>query len=175
MKANDVYGYKEVEVFENQRLRPLFGWGSAGYLFPMDPACFSDESGTVNSDTDRLQDILPPTGYEWANEWTLSKSHNVPDKEGWSYGSSFASLAARSKTDTRVKGWAIHHVVRRRLWRRLARPIRGSVVNTAPTLAVQVGVYGTRHDLLTGCTGNKCSAGAQTGATEWLLRCSLGI
>lgn len=122
-KTKDRHGYKEVEVFENQRLRPLFGWGSSGYLLHIDPSPFSDESGEVNCDASSISDIKAPAGFEWATDWKICRNHTATDENGWSYASSFWRLLARYKAHSSSDHRAPHHVTRRRMWRRIARPI----------------------------------------------------
>jgi hypothetical protein len=122
LAVKDVNGYKEVHVFENERLRPLFGWGSVGHLFRIDPPPFSHECGEGDSKVNSLRDINPPVGYEWATEWKISTTHTNTDDEGWSYSSTFSRLSARWKDTRSSSTRLVHHVTRRRMWTRLARP-----------------------------------------------------
>jgi hypothetical protein len=127
MKVGRVRGYQEVSVFENQRYRPLFGWGSKGFLFPHDRSPFSDETGqTTFSSANTLNEIPPPPNYEWATPWKFNQDYTTVDGEGWCYARSFSRLSEKLEAGTSSSTPRPGHVVRRRLWTRYARRLRSS-------------------------------------------------
>lgn len=140
LKVKEINGYKEVAVFENERLRPLFGWGSIGHLFRIDPPRFSDENGEGDREVKNLTDICPPVGYDWANEWRVTNIPLSTDEEGWSYASTFSKLSTRWKENRNSSSRSVHHVTRRRLWTRLARPLSKPTQTLKSTRQVGSGI-----------------------------------
>ncbi len=129
-----VRGYQEIEVYENQRYRPLFGWGSKGYLLPhLDRLQFTNETGEVKYDVRDLEEISPPSSYEWATIWKINYNYTTVDEEGWSYSSSFIRLSQKFYLQISSKIPRVGHVVRRRLWTRFARPLRASLTSDLDT------------------------------------------
>ena len=127
VKIGKVRGYQETNIFENQRYRPLFGWGSKGYLFTNERTEFSDETGEKRYEIKDLEEILPPSNFEWVTTWTINYSYTKVDLEGWCYATTFQRLSEKlvlNKSSNKVKPG---HVVRRRLWTRLSRALRSSI------------------------------------------------
>jgi hypothetical protein len=126
MKVGRVRGYQEVFVFENQRYRPLFGWGSKGFLFPHDRAPYSDETGNTSYPASNLDEIPPPPNCEWATPWKLNQEYTDVDGEGWCYARSFSRLSEKFESKRSSSTPRPGHVVRRRMWSRYARGLRSS-------------------------------------------------
>jgi hypothetical protein len=122
-----VKGYQEICLFENQRYRPLFGWGSKGFLFPHDRSPFSDETGKVAYMVDLLEDVPPPPNCEWATAWKISHDYTEVDAEGWSYSTTFSRLSEKLTSKRSSSTPRPRHVVRRRMWSRYARRLRASL------------------------------------------------
>jgi hypothetical protein len=145
-KVGRVKGYQEICLFENQRYRPLFGWGSKGFLFPHDRSPFSDETGRVAYAVHLLEDVPPPPNCEWVTAWKISHDYTEVDAEGWSYSSSFSRLSEKLTKKTSSSTPRPGHVVRRRMWSRYARRLRASL---SPSEDIFEQVQSQRFDQLT--------------------------
>ncbi len=94
--VTDVVESKSIEkkknvlsVFNNQRRALLTLSFGPGNLFANDRDAFTDETGErsfLNCKT--LEDVLPPTGYEWAlgSKWYIDQQYTSTDEFGWVYG-----------------------------------------------------------------------------------------
>lgn len=129
IKTGRIRGYEEICIFENQRYRPLFGWGSKGFLFPKERSMYSDESGEVSFAVSKLDEIPAPPGYEWATGWKIDLKSDSVDSEGWCYARTFAKLSENLSSGKSANVPRPGHVVRRRMWTRYARRIRPSVTS----------------------------------------------
>ena len=105
------------EIFENQRLNIILGWG-AGHLLPTDRPRFTNRAGDVEMSFDEVE---LPEGWVWTSEWMIERSYTECDEDGWSYATDFPRFKAhlqRGKSSIKKLGAS----VRRRRWiRTLAR------------------------------------------------------
>ena len=134
------------EIFENQRFSPVLKkdwWGSTypGHLQPADPWPWSNRLHQKASGRRTLEEVTPPDGWEYLDEWQLDTTHTECDAaEGWSYGHDFPQLqllllelrlgptAGQSRAKTgraRTEPVAVH--VRWRRWVRRRRLIPGVI------------------------------------------------
>lgn len=141
--AGRVRGYQAVSIFENQRYRPLFGWGSKGFLLPHDRSPFSDETGATSYPASTLEEIPPPPNCEWATPWKLSQDYTSVDEEGWCYARSFSRLSEKLESGRSSSTPRPGHVVRRRLWMRYARGLRSSLPSTEANIEQAQGQEGS--------------------------------
>ncbi|CAN0288232.1 unnamed protein product [Ectocarpus sp. 12 AP-2014] len=95
-----------MEVYENQRKKQPWGWGSGRkrHLRTSDPGRFSDAKGENRLHVKLLEQARVPAGWAWsAPDWTIVAGDCPRDKDGWTYGTdgSFSSLLA----DRTSGGW----------------------------------------------------------------------
>eukprot|EP00756_Hemistasia_phaeocysticola_P034900 Hpha_TRINITY_DN1654_c0_g1::TRINITY_DN1654_c0_g1_i1::g.48737::m.48737 len=103
-----------VQVWESQRFRLTKGF-SASYLLPWDWPEWADAEGRKRPEPKGVQ---CSEGKEWVDEWEVVVQQRRTDDEGWEYAVDFRLW------DWYPKRKAVHFV-RRRCWRREARPIGG--------------------------------------------------
>lgn len=126
-KKGKFRGYQEFKVFENERFRPLYGWGARGFLLRNDPPPYTDLSGALTYDYKSLDEIKPPLRLDWATEWKIDVEHTKVDSDGWSYATTFRRLSEKEANGSSSSIPLPAHVTRRRLWVRILRPIRQSL------------------------------------------------
>ncbi|CAM9948440.1 unnamed protein product [Ectocarpus sp. 12 AP-2014] len=98
-----------MEVYENQRKKQPWGWGSGRkrHLRTSDPGRFSDAKGENRLHVKLLEQARVPAGWAWsAPDWTIVAGDCPRDKDGWTYGTdgSFSSLLADRTSGVRRAG-----------------------------------------------------------------------
>ncbi|CAN0349664.1 unnamed protein product, partial [Laminaria digitata] len=125
-----------MEVYENQRKKQPWGWGSGRkrHLRTSDPGRFSDHKGENRLHVKLLEQAEVPAGWAWGwSDWTVVTEGCPVDKDGWTYGNnaSFSALLLdrSSGFSKEQKGTAVR-------CRRWVRPLqRTGVVGIASTLS----------------------------------------
>ncbi|CAM9346290.1 unnamed protein product, partial [Scytosiphon promiscuus] len=95
-----------MEVYENQRKKQPWGWGSGRkrHLRTSDPGRFSDAKGENRLHVKLLDQAEVPAGWTWsAPAWTVVGGDCPRDKDGWTYGkdASFSALLVDRCSGTR--------------------------------------------------------------------------
>lgn len=100
----------EIEVYENER-RVLTSWRH-GNLLPHEFAPFSNKEGTPIGKIESIQEVYPPDGYSWIDDWAVdindSDGHSLrTDGFGWIYALDFLAIKRLLNENTTT---AIHKI-----------------------------------------------------------------
>jgi hypothetical protein len=110
-----------IDVWENQRYKPLQGGWQAPYLNESMPT-FSSIDGEVSVPFDKSTNtpmITLPLGWQWCSDcWKIDKSNSfgLADTDGWSYASTFETLIENSLKKKLEGEMGRMSLVRRRRW-----------------------------------------------------------
>ena len=99
------------EIFENQRLSIIGGWG-AGHLLITDRKRFTNRLGDIEMD---FSQVKLPEHWEWTVGWEIDHHYTECDAEGWSYATDFPRFKShllKGRSSSRKLG----NSVRRRRW-----------------------------------------------------------
>ena len=121
INAQDIDLIVEVDFCENQRYKPIRGWGKPYQFVPN----HSDLSMKVPLDYKLVLDnaVFLPRGWEWTSQWKVdtAERYGKTDADGWSYGTSFDSVLQQT-LDRKLKAERNSiNVVRRRRWMRFRK------------------------------------------------------
>lgn len=113
-----------MEIYENERSAPLYGW-SASSLLPTDRGAYSTKDGLLSFKTlnDADKELLS-AGWQWENgsEWTV-RLDGACDNKGYQYAFNFGSIDEGTGT------MSMNHFVRRRRMERKKVFVPASICN----------------------------------------------
>jgi len=107
-----------VEVIQNERLGPAFGW-SKDNLTDKDPQPFKCSAGSFPH-FPHYEDAPLLEGYKYVGDWEVILTDENEDEEGWLYGIDFDDI--NNKYTNKYPD--VKKVVRRRSWTRECRKLK---------------------------------------------------
>jgi hypothetical protein len=115
-KGDDVV---ECEVFENETYGLIQGWSPPN--LPGQRMKYSNRKGELSSS--EFPEVKLPGDFRWEEEWRVDKAYTPCDGDGWSYGSTFASLEQDLERGESRGVASTFDLTRRRRWVRTSRRI----------------------------------------------------